>query len=94
MAGPTIFIDRNVSKFPIFNSILPAPSNVSDEWSQKDPWFRRQDQHKPATSNAIVSLVKEPPPYGRRKGFVPRLPQVNHHLIKKFTRSQIHNVLE
>jgi SNW domain-containing protein 1 len=46
--------------------ILPAPRKESDDWTKKDWWFKQHD----TTVAAIGS--KEPPPYGRRKGWVPR----------------------
>lgn len=51
-------------------SLLPAPSNVSDDWSRtrNDPWFKEHKEH----FGALVT--KEPPPYGRRKGWTPRTP--------------------
>ncbi|RCN32184.1 SKIP/SNW domain protein [Ancylostoma caninum] len=53
--------------------LLPAPSAITDEYSQvrRDPWFRGREDALPST--AIV--VKEPPPYGKRQGFKPRTPE-------------------
>lgn len=54
-----------------FCSILPSPSNVTDDWVHKDPWFK---QHEKVL--AVTSVVKEPPPYGFRKGYKPRSDEV------------------
>ncbi|KAI1707361.1 SKIP/SNW domain-containing protein [Ditylenchus destructor] len=53
--------------------ILPAPSQVSDEWSMnvsRDPWFKGREQQLKTASTAVVA--KEPPPYGHRRGYLPR----------------------
>ncbi|ETN80861.1 inhibitor of Apoptosis domain protein [Necator americanus] len=53
--------------------LLPAPSAITEEYSQvrRDPWFRGREDVLPST--AVV--VKEPPPYGKRQGFKPRTPE-------------------
>lgn len=43
-------------------SMLPAPSQVSYEYMRPPP----------QVSNAVVPMKFEPPPYGHRKGFIPR----------------------
>lgn len=62
-----------------FLRILPKPSNASDEWSNavtRDPWFKGHETSlNYAGSKAIIT--KEPPPYGQRKGFIPRTPEVD-----------------
>uniref|UniRef100_A0A914DR83 SKI-interacting protein SKIP SNW domain-containing protein n=1 Tax=Acrobeloides nanus TaxID=290746 RepID=A0A914DR83_9BILA len=59
------------------SEILPKPSNASDEWSNavtRDPWFKGHETSlNYAGSKAIIT--KEPPPYGQRKGFIPRTPE-------------------
>ncbi|OZC06905.1 hypothetical protein X798_06111 [Onchocerca flexuosa] len=53
--------------------ILPPPSSTSDEWSsvRRDPWFQgREDVLKGDNIGAVV--LKEPPPYGKRNGWIPR----------------------
>ncbi|VDN90980.1 unnamed protein product [Brugia pahangi] len=47
-------------------SILPPPSSTSDEWSsvRRDPWFQGD--------NIGAVVMKEPPPYGKRNGWIPR----------------------
>ncbi|VIO99461.1 Hypothetical 60.2 kDa protein T27F2.1 in chromosome V, putative [Brugia malayi] len=53
--------------------ILPPPSSTSDEWSsvRRDPWFQgREDALKGDNIGAVV--MKEPPPYGKRNGWIPR----------------------
>ena len=40
-----------------------------------DPWFKKHDGETTPSSNssaALVSAVREPPPYGKRRGWVPR----------------------
>ncbi|KAK6753022.1 hypothetical protein RB195_012557 [Necator americanus] len=55
------------------SDLLPAPSAITEEYSQvrRDPWFRGREDALPST--AVV--VKEPPPYGKRQGFKPRTPE-------------------
>jgi SNW domain-containing protein 1 len=50
--------------------LLPEPSNIADDFIARDPWFRSHDNEK-----AVVSAVREPPPYGHRSGFQPRSEQ-------------------
>ncbi|VDK51277.1 unnamed protein product [Anisakis simplex] len=60
------------------SELLPAPSASNDEWSntRKDPWFRGKEEalvSSRAPSTALV--IREPPPYGKRKGWTPRSPE-------------------
>jgi SNW domain-containing protein 1 len=53
------------------SDVLPAPSNAKDQWDTevtRDSWFKGQNASKPST--ALVT--KQPPPYGKRAGFLPR----------------------
>uniref|UniRef100_A0A0N5ANQ3 SKIP_SNW domain-containing protein n=1 Tax=Syphacia muris TaxID=451379 RepID=A0A0N5ANQ3_9BILA len=53
--------------------ILPPPTSSTTDFS-KDPWFRgKEDSIHGSSSVALV--VKEPPAYGERKGWVPRTPE-------------------
>ncbi|KAL3083353.1 hypothetical protein niasHS_011155 [Heterodera schachtii] len=62
------------------NEILPSPiqNEGKDEWANvvtRDPWFKG---HEVAINHSAASktvAIKEPPPYGHRKGFVPRTPE-------------------
>ncbi|VDK89243.1 unnamed protein product, partial [Onchocerca ochengi] len=57
--------------------ILPPPSSTSDEWSsvRRDPWFQgREDVLKGDNIGAVV--LKEPPPYGKRNGWIPRSAEI------------------
>lgn len=51
-------------------SRLPAPKHTSsDEYDvAADPWFQRLEASRPQA----ITKFKEPPPYGKRGGFVPR----------------------
>lgn len=51
---------------------MPEPKigeGVSGEVT-RDPWFQGHEQTLPSNENTIA--VKEAPPYGHRKGFLPR----------------------
>lgn len=49
---------------------LPTPKNeVSAYDAASDPWFKRLDDDKAV---AVVTKFKEPPPYRKRMGFIPR----------------------
>ncbi|CAK5083828.1 unnamed protein product [Meloidogyne enterolobii] len=54
--------------------ILPSPVNVQQpnaELYANDPWFKgREDAFHDKFAKVVA--IKEPPPYGRRQGFVPR----------------------
>lgn len=54
-------------------SFLPAPTQLSQDQLEAEERLRAQKSY----STALVSSRKEPPPYGHRKGWVPRAIEVN-----------------
>lgn len=50
--------------------ILPPPTSSSTDFS-KDPWFRGKEDAL-RSSSVVAVVVKEPPVYGRRTGWIPR----------------------
>ena len=52
-------------------NLLPPPAAVAAEDESGDPWFEKHAD-KNASSSALVSAVREPPPYGKRSGWAPR----------------------
>lgn len=47
-----------------------------DEWSSvvtRDPWFKGHEATLTLTNSSNAIVTKEPPPYGHRKGYVPRI---------------------
>lgn len=57
--------------------LLPSPSTTSDEWSsvRRDPWFRGREDAIAESSKQVATVIKEPPSYGNRSGWIPRTPQ-------------------
>uniref|UniRef100_A0A183BL32 SKIP_SNW domain-containing protein n=1 Tax=Globodera pallida TaxID=36090 RepID=A0A183BL32_GLOPA len=60
--------------------ILPTPvqQEGKDEWYNvvtRDPWFKGHETTINQSEAQKMVAIKEPPPYGRRKGFVPRTPE-------------------
>ncbi len=56
-------------------SLLPAPSQNS--WDRDEERARQreeEDGQQESTSTAVATFVKTAPPYGNRKGFIPRVP--------------------
>lgn len=56
----------------LISSILPEPKigeGISAEVN-RDPWFRGHEQS--LSSHVKTLAIKEPPPYGQRKGYLPR----------------------
>ena len=56
--------------------ILPAPVHIQQKDGEigiyaNDPWFKGRENAFSDNSTKVVA-IKEPPPYGRRQGFVPR----------------------
>ncbi|VDD95821.1 unnamed protein product, partial [Enterobius vermicularis] len=51
-------------------SILPPPTSSSVDFS-KDPWFHGKEDAL-ANSSAVAVVIKEPPAYGKRGGWIPR----------------------
>ena len=51
------------------SSILPAPS--APVWDRDEERAKEAQAAKPST--ALVSAIKTAPPYGQRKGFIPRV---------------------
>lgn len=54
-------------------SFLPAPTQLSQDQLEAEERLRAQKSY----STALVASRKEPPPYGHRKGWVPRAIEVN-----------------
>uniref|UniRef100_F1L1L4 SKI-interacting protein SKIP SNW domain-containing protein n=1 Tax=Ascaris suum TaxID=6253 RepID=F1L1L4_ASCSU len=59
------------------SELLPPPSAPTDEWSsiRRDPWFRGKEDALTSGSSSTAVVIKEPPPYGKRKGWIPRSPE-------------------
>ncbi|KHN80171.1 Uncharacterized protein T27F2.1 [Toxocara canis] len=59
------------------SELLPAPSAPADEWSsvRRDPWFRGREDALASGASSGAVVIKEPPPYGKRKGWIPRTPE-------------------
>uniref|UniRef100_A0A914HGJ0 SKI-interacting protein SKIP SNW domain-containing protein n=1 Tax=Globodera rostochiensis TaxID=31243 RepID=A0A914HGJ0_GLORO len=60
--------------------ILPTPvqQEGKDEWYNvvtRDPWFKGHETTINQSEAQKMVAIKEPPPYGRRKGFAPRTPE-------------------
>ncbi|KAI6228710.1 SKP-1 protein [Aphelenchoides fujianensis] len=60
------------------SEILPEPRNVGDGVSgeiTRDPWFRGHDDGEDAEATVTTVAVKQVPPYGHRRGYMPRTPE-------------------
>lgn len=49
-------------------SFLPAPTQLSQDQLEAEEKLRAQKSY----STALVASRREPPPYGHRKGWIPR----------------------
>lgn len=58
-------------------SLLPAPSQVV--WDREDEAREQKLRQRPVS--ALVKAVVTAPPYGQRKGWVPRNPEVRDFII-------------
>lgn len=63
--------DLNSCRF--VSSFLPAPTQLSQDQLEAEERLRAQKSY----STALASSRREPPPYGHRKGWVPRTLEVN-----------------
>lgn len=67
--------------FYFVSSFLPAPTQLSQDQLEAEEKLRAQKCY----STALVSSRREPPPYGHRKGLVPRSLEVyNVNLINTY----------
>lgn len=55
-------------------SFLPAPTQLSQDQLEAEEKARSQRSRQ----TSLVSSRREPPPYGYRKGWIPRLLEVNN----------------
>lgn len=65
-------------------SLLPAPSQVV--WDREDEAREQKLRQRPVS--ALVKAVVTAPPYGQRKGWVPRNPEVSFNYYYYF-RSRV-----
>ena len=67
--------------FYFVSSFLPAPTQLSQDQLEAEERLRAQKSY----STALVSSRREPPPYGHRKGWVPRSLEVyiSDHLLTR-----------
>jgi SNW domain-containing protein 1 len=56
-----------------FSSLLPAPSQPV--WDRDRELAKQKESAGPSTSTALVSAASTMPPYGKRKGWIPRTTQ-------------------
>lgn len=66
-------------------SLLPTPSQVV--WDREDEAREQKLRQRPVS--ALVKAVVTAPPYGQRKGWIPRSEEVSDKIISKISKKNV-----